>query len=100
MKPNHDPLLDVADSELDHAVPKLGHSKNGASITSIAAVTSAAVASSATNPEVDSFSYMESLLEASAVLGKLGLVVDIASQRVGSELYTLIETTLEEVEER
>jgi exocyst complex component 4 len=52
------------------------------------------------NPEADSFSYMETLLESLAVLGKLGSALDIIAQRLPSEIFTLVETTLEEVEER
>jgi exocyst complex component 4 len=52
------------------------------------------------NPEADSFAYMETLLESLAVLGKLGNALDIVSQRLPAEIYSLVETTLEEVGER
>lgn len=52
------------------------------------------------NPELDSFAYIESLMESLAVLGKLGYGLDAISQRVQGEVFTLIENTVEEVEER
>ncbi|KAJ7169705.1 exocyst complex component sec8 [Mycena filopes] len=57
-------------------------------------------ASTANNPESDSFAYMETLLESFAVLGKLGNALDNMGQRLPSELFTLVESTLDEVEER
>ncbi|KAJ7275219.1 Sec8 exocyst complex component-specific domain-containing protein [Mycena haematopus] len=56
--------------------------------------------STANNPESDSFAYMETLLESFAVLGKLGNALDNIGQRLPSELFTLVEATLDEVEER
>lgn len=52
------------------------------------------------NPESDSFTYMETLLESLAVLGKLGSALDNVAQRLPGEIYTLVETTLDEVAER
>ncbi|KAF6766580.1 Sec8 exocyst complex component-specific domain-containing protein [Ephemerocybe angulata] len=52
------------------------------------------------NPESDSFAYMETLLESLAVLGKLGNALDSISQRLPGEIHNLVETTLDEVEER
>ncbi|KAF8167728.1 exocyst complex component sec8 [Crassisporium funariophilum] len=52
------------------------------------------------NPEADSFAYMETLLESLAVLGKLGNALDNVAQRLPGEIFTLVETTLDEVEER
>lgn len=52
------------------------------------------------NPEADSFAYVETLLEALAVLGKLGLALDIVAQKLPQEIYTLVEATLDEVAER
>ena len=43
---------------------------------------------------------METLLESLAVLGKLGTALDTIAQRLPSELFTLVESTLDEVEER
>lgn len=52
------------------------------------------------NPEADSFAYMETLIESLAVLGKLGNSLDTIAQRLPAEIFTLVETTLDEVEER
>lgn len=52
------------------------------------------------NPESDSFAYIETLLESMAVLGKLGSALDIVAQRVSKQLFSVVETTLDEVEER
>lgn len=52
------------------------------------------------NPEADSFAYIETLLEALAVLGKLGLALDIVAQKLPQEIYSLVETTLDEAAER
>ncbi|KAG2159664.1 Sec8 exocyst complex component-specific domain-containing protein [Suillus bovinus] len=52
------------------------------------------------NPESDSFAYIETLLESLAVLGKLGSALDIVAQRLQGEIYSLVECTLDEVEER
>ncbi|KAF9242326.1 Sec8 exocyst complex component-specific domain-containing protein [Melanogaster broomeanus] len=52
------------------------------------------------NPEADSFTYMETLLESLAVLGKLGSALDIVMQRLQSEIFSLVESTVDEVAER
>ncbi|KAG2122034.1 Sec8 exocyst complex component-specific domain-containing protein [Suillus cothurnatus] len=52
------------------------------------------------NPEGDSFTYIETLLESLAVLGKLGSTLDVVAQRLQGEIYSLVECTLDEVEER
>lgn len=52
------------------------------------------------NPESDSFAYMETLLESLAVLGKLAAALDNVSQRLPGEIFSLVETTLGEVEDR
>ncbi|CDZ98314.1 Exocyst complex subunit Sec8 [Phaffia rhodozyma] len=52
------------------------------------------------NPEVDSFMYIEHLLEALAALGKLRWAMDVLAQREASELFALVEGTIQEVEER
>ncbi|KIK70793.1 hypothetical protein GYMLUDRAFT_32854 [Collybiopsis luxurians FD-317 M1] len=52
------------------------------------------------NPETDSFAYLETVLESLAVLGRLGATLDIVAQRLPSEIYSLIETTIDEVSER
>ncbi|GJE87574.1 Sec8 exocyst complex component-specific domain-containing protein [Phanerochaete sordida] len=67
---------------------------------SLALAASQSAAQSNRNPEAESFSYMETLLEALAVLGKLGLALDIVAQKLPQEIYALVDTTLEEVAER
>ena len=62
--------------------------------------TAAVYLSSNLNPEADSFAYMETLLESLAILGKLGNALDNIVQRLPGEIFALVETTLEEVEER
>lgn len=52
------------------------------------------------NPEADSFMYMESLLEALAILGRLGSSLDVVAQRLPIEIYSLVDRTLNEIEER
>lgn len=52
------------------------------------------------NPEADSFTYMETLLESLAVLGKLGSALDNIAQRLPGEAFSLVEATLCEVEDR
>jgi len=52
------------------------------------------------NPEVDSFAYIEMLMESLAALGKLGFALDAVGQRVQGEMFALVENTVEEVEER
>ncbi|KAJ6627103.1 Sec8 exocyst complex component-specific domain-containing protein [Mycena sp. CBHHK59/15] len=56
--------------------------------------------STASNPESDSFAYVETLLESFAVLGKLGSALDNIGQRLPGEIFALVEMTLDEVEER
>jgi exocyst complex component 4 len=52
------------------------------------------------NPESDSFSYIENLLESLTVLGRLVSGLDIVAQRLPVEIFTLVETTIDEVSER
>jgi exocyst complex component 4 len=52
------------------------------------------------NPEADSYGYIEAVLEALFVLGKLTGALDTVAQRVSTEIHHLIESTLDEVEER
>ncbi|KAJ8509424.1 hypothetical protein ONZ45_g8399 [Pleurotus djamor] len=90
IRPN-DPPLDINEpnintSRLSVASMATGHNMLGALSTM--------------NPESDSFMYMETLMEALAVLGKLGNALDNVTQRLSSELFTLVEATLDEVNER
>lgn len=52
------------------------------------------------NPELDSFAYIESLMESLACLGKLGYGLDSITQRVQGEMFTLVEGTVDEVGDR
>ncbi|SCV70809.1 BQ2448_3571 [Microbotryum intermedium] len=52
------------------------------------------------NIELDSFAYIEMLMECLACLGKLGYGLDAITQRVQGEMFQLVETTVEEVDER
>jgi exocyst complex component 4 len=52
------------------------------------------------NPETDSFTYIETLLESLSVLGKLGGGLDIVAQRLPGEIFSLVDSTVEEVSER
>ncbi|KZT32961.1 hypothetical protein SISSUDRAFT_456734 [Sistotremastrum suecicum HHB10207 ss-3] len=52
------------------------------------------------NPESDSFAYIESLLESLAVLGKLGVALEVVSTRLQGEVWSLVEGTLDEIGER
>lgn len=50
--------------------------------------------------ELDSFSYLETLLESLSVLGKLNNGLDVLRQRLPNEISSLVDRTLEEVAER
>ncbi|KIR32052.1 exocyst complex component 4 [Cryptococcus deuterogattii MMRL2647] len=52
------------------------------------------------NPETYSYIYIENLLEALAVLGRLGQALDTVAQRAPGEIFALVDGTLDEVEER
>ena len=56
--------------------------------------------SSDQNPEADSFTYIETLLESLAILGKLGMALDVVAQKLPQEIYSLVDVTIEEVSER
>ncbi|KAF9527778.1 exocyst complex component sec8 [Crepidotus variabilis] len=90
LRPN-EPPFDVNDTTLAQGNLDHGPSSNSS--------TSAYLANNA-NPEADSFAYLETLLESLAVLGKLGNALDSISQRLPSEIFSLVESTLDEVEER
>ncbi|KAG6854232.1 hypothetical protein C0991_009250 [Blastosporella zonata] len=85
IKPNESPV-DLSDLSAGNNQP----SSNLASVSS----------ATTHNPEADSFAYMETLIESLAVLGKLGSALDNVAQRLPSEIFNLVETTLDEVEER
>lgn len=70
------------------------------SLTALVNTSTSHASQSNLNPEADSFAYMETLLESLAVLSKLGAALDNVAQRISGEVYTLVETTVDEVEER
>ncbi|KAI0936742.1 hypothetical protein AcV5_004806 [Taiwanofungus camphoratus] len=117
----HDPPFDIDDQNLRNSLPEAGlsasastsapgisnaqssNSLSGAVFLGTAAsnfAMSTLQPSSAHNPEADSFAYIETLLESLAVLGKLGNALDIVAQKLPGEIFSLVEVTLDEVEER
>jgi len=56
--------------------------------------------SQSSNPEGNSFRYIEVLLESLGILERLGSALETIAQRVTPELHALVESTLDEVEER
>ncbi|KAI6162039.1 Sec8 exocyst complex component-specific domain-containing protein [Pisolithus thermaeus] len=85
------------------------HDLNGANLINQSTIRDVSMSISSTtsqpvqgniNPEADSFTYIEILLESLAILGKLGNTLDTVMQRLSSEIYTLVEATVSEVEER
>jgi len=52
------------------------------------------------DPESDSFAFIEMLLEALAVLGKLVGALDIVIQRMPTEIFALVDSLVDEVSER
>lgn len=52
------------------------------------------------NIESNSFLYIEMLLEALAVLGTLGSALDTVNQRLGIEIFTIVEGVMNDVHER
>lgn len=52
------------------------------------------------NPEANSFTYIESLIESLACLGKLTYAIELIVQRLPHEIYNLVEETIDEVSER
>ena len=88
----NDPPYDTNDNK---------HSGNINGVSAMMSSSNSAIyLSSNLNPEADSLTYMETLLESLTVLGKLGNSLDNIAQRVPGEIFTLVETTLAEVEER
>jgi exocyst complex component 4 len=104
-KPNRNPMLNLSDDELVAlpAVPTLPN----VYLQSLAPSNATKHSSSEdeneifqTNPEQDSYAYMTMLLESLAILGHLGPALDTISQRISSELFNLVETTIDEVADR
>ncbi|KAI0801047.1 Sec8 exocyst complex component-specific domain-containing protein [Fomes fomentarius] len=97
VRPN-DPPFDVNDTGFRKSLSSSGFSSLGSSnaLSNLASTSSA----QPRNPEADSFAYVETLLESLAVLGKLGTGLDIVAQKLPSEIFSLVEATVEEVSER
>ncbi|KAL7419839.1 exocyst subunit [Cryptotrichosporon argae] len=91
VKPNSDPSLDVS---VTRTMGQAGSS------SSLAAIAMSAPDSTGGNPEADTYTYIETLLEALATLGRLGPALEALVQRVPGEIHALVEATLDEVEER
>ncbi|KAI9101019.1 Sec8 exocyst complex component-specific domain-containing protein [Phlyctochytrium arcticum] len=53
-----------------------------------------------TNPEADSYQYIQSLLESLAHLGRLGQAMEVIRERLPVELYYVVERTVQEVDHR
>lgn len=70
------------------------------SVASLASLISNLGADQIQNPESDSFGYLETVLESLAVLGKLGSALDAVCQRLPSEIYALVDSTIDDVNER
>lgn len=92
-KPN-DPPLDLNEPDLKSTT---SHAQT-ASLNNIATISNQV--DQTQNPEADSFAYLEILLESLAVLGKLGSALDVVAQRLPTEVYSLVEQTVDEVHER
>jgi exocyst complex component 4 len=101
LRPNDSPR-DIDEPSLQKNGATKGISLSGSSLIGLPNLSkiSMATSESTRNPEADSFAYMEILLESLAVLGKLGSALDNVAQRLFSEVFALVETTLEEVAER
>lgn len=98
LKPSHDPLLDEPELHVDEDRDTLAAPSSPS--PSSKSLSAGAASKQTQNPEVDSFTYIESLIESLAVLGRLGVGLDAVLQRVPVEIYNLVENTLGEVDER
>lgn len=105
MRPSQDPFLDLPE-DLDLTSPVFAtpaHARTGLNLANGVNPAPTYVngsTSKAFNPEADSFVYVEHLLEALAVLGRLGWALDALAQRESVEIFSLFDSTIEEVEER
>lgn len=106
-KPSGDPTLDFLDSELSSVsdLSSMTHRRSGSTgigqaASSVSLASMAELRGDLANPEADSYTYMETLLEALATLGRLGLALETVAQRVPGEIHALVELTLDEVEDR
>lgn len=110
LRPN-DPPDDVEDSKIGSSgsgktlptSPSYSNPSGPSATTSLSSLSNFANVSPSQNqrnPETDSFTYIETLLESLSVLGKLGGGLDIVAQRLPSEIFSLVDGTVEEVSER
>ncbi|EGO02554.1 hypothetical protein SERLA73DRAFT_165642 [Serpula lacrymans var. lacrymans S7.3] len=105
MRPN-DPPHDITEASFQSSdSPQISSSSSLPSNLSFSNISSlfpfsSQASQSNANPESDSFTYIETLLESFAVLGKLGSALDMVAQRLPSEIFALVEATLDQVEER
>ena len=110
LRPN-DPPDDVEDSKIGGSAsgkalstgPSYSNSGGPSATTSLSSLSNFANVSQSRNqrnPETDSFSYIETLLESLSVLGKLGGGLDIVAQRLPGEIFSLVDNTVDEVSER
>lgn len=100
-------LLSLVDKPTDYRVLDSDSTslRNRSSRQDVTAMSSSSISADGThaeslNPEEDSFRYIETLLESLGVLGRLGSALDTVAQRVTTELHSLVDCTLDEVEER
>lgn len=103
LRPSHNPILD---EPVDDFITHVEDAENaaleaGLPLPSVPVeISSSSGTTTRKNLELDSFVYLEGLLESLGVLGKLGVGLDAIGQRVQNEIYNLVDATLEEVEER
>jgi len=78
-----------------------GHHPLGSSVDSLGLFDSdAALDQYEQNPEIDSFLYIEMILESLAKLGNLGFALDVVTQRLPIELHALVDATIDQVDQR
>ncbi|MBW0461217.1 hypothetical protein O181_000932 [Austropuccinia psidii MF-1] len=106
-KPQSNPLVDQADvflelgsSEIHQSINDQNESDIRISLTNSGTLASKKLRNQITNPELDSFGYIESLIESLVVLRKISLGLDTILQRVPIEIYALVENTSNQVDER
>jgi hypothetical protein len=104
-------MLDIVDEELatipatQYTTHRRGGSSHGmnaaASIGSLNGVAAADNSKGQSfSVEADSFGYMEMLLESLAALGQLSYAIEVIAQRMAGELHAMVESVIDEVEER
>jgi len=109
-RPNRNPVLNMSDDELMNLpaiLPRSGQrevSVYGAAPSANAlaeqAIEEERDSTVANNPELDSYAYMSMILEALAILDRLGSALEALSQRIANELFKIVETTIDEASDR